>query len=222
MTTTKRIYVGGSFAPPLTSEKLAKYRQLADTATEQVREIMLKLCDMVELFQQTPVSPLPGTPHPSGRGTIIPLTPEEIERIWDAVPWKDEVEMYKTLFQPLQQDVCARNTRRIEEWQASVRNLVVSKHFAHSAEHRAAVKALSARETWEPFFTEEQLTKADELSEKVEAVHNEVTAAFQSKNHESIPYPNLEQAELRDAAFHLLWYADLLAVDQEPITTDML
>lgn len=89
---------GGSFAPPLPAAKLAEYRTLAEGATGPVREAMGKLCDMVALFQETPASSLPGKPHPSGRGVIVPLDEAEVKRIWDAVPWAEENAMYMGLF----------------------------------------------------------------------------------------------------------------------------
>lgn len=87
-------HVGGSFAPPLTAAKVAEYRELAETATPQVRGEMLKLCDMADLFHETPASKAKGTPHASGKGTVVPLHADEVKRIWDAVPWKDEITGY--------------------------------------------------------------------------------------------------------------------------------
>src|SRR5262245_47110881 len=82
--------IGGSFAPPLDAAKLASYRTLAAGAPPAVKEAMENLCAMVETFQRTPRSRLTGSPHPSGRGVIVPLEGEEIRRIWDVVPWEHE------------------------------------------------------------------------------------------------------------------------------------
>lgn len=90
--------IGGSFAPPLGAEKIAAYRALAASADPAVAEAVLALCDMVALFRETPASRNAGTPHPSGRGTIVPLEDAEIKRIWDTVPWEHEAEMYARLF----------------------------------------------------------------------------------------------------------------------------
>lgn len=84
-------HVGGSFAPELTAAKLASYKTLAASAPPSVRDEMLKLVSMVETFRQTPASKNGGKPHPSGRGTIVPLEDAEIKRIWDLVPWNTEV-----------------------------------------------------------------------------------------------------------------------------------
>lgn len=83
---------GGSFAPPLTAEKLAAYAALIPAVADvQVKEIMEKLHALAVLFRQTGDSQLPGNPHPSGMGEIVPLAPEEILRIWDLVPWDYEL-----------------------------------------------------------------------------------------------------------------------------------
>ena len=134
---------GGSFAPPLTPEKIAAYRGLAETAPTAVRDAVRQLCDMAELFQQTPPSSRPGTPHPSGRGVKVPLEQSEIDRIWDAVPWDDEV----------------------------------------PGDH---------------------VNECAVLARLFDGISNE------------------DNEPLRNAAFHLLWYAKELARDREPITTDRL
>lgn len=153
--------------------KLSAYRDLADSAPPEIAEVMLKLCDMVELFQQTPRSKLAGSLHPSGRGMIVPLEKEEVERIWDAVPWDGqklpdgrtaprECDMYAELFEQLPTGV-------------------------------------------EGYVMEE------------------VKLPDGSKAHKQKPVvSNPEAKALRDAAFHLLWWAKELTLDREPLTADML
>lgn len=143
--------IGGSFAPPLTEQNLVSYRELADRAPEQVKLEMHKLCDMVETFYLTPKSTLQGTPHPVGNvkgkngrvvtPMIVPLQDEEVERMWNLVPWNDEV----------------------------------------SGEH---------------------INECEVLSKLFDGIHPQ------------------ENKALRDAAFHLLWYAVELANDREPITNN--
>ena len=123
---------GGSFAQPLSIEKVAAYRELAKQAGVEIREAMESLCTMVEVFHETPKSKLQGFQHPSGTGTIVQLEDAEIQRIWDHVPWPRECDSMGVLF--------------------------------------------------------------DSLTDK----------------------------PVRDAAYHLLWYARELAMDREPITTDTL
>jgi hypothetical protein len=83
---------GGSFAPPIDSAKLASYRSVISAAApEHLKEGLLGLATMVEKFQETPASPISGTPHPSGTGVIVPLETAEVQRIWDYVPWDHEL-----------------------------------------------------------------------------------------------------------------------------------
>lgn len=98
----KQHRVGGSFAPSIKADDIAKYRAAAQAHGDQeVSEAILELIEMVELFQQTPDSTLPGTPHPSGTGVVTPLTDEEKKRIFDKVPWKRECDALAVLFNAL-------------------------------------------------------------------------------------------------------------------------
>lgn len=98
---TKKQYIGGSFAPPLATEQLEQYKSLATTADAQTAEYMGVLVRMLEKFRETPDSQLSGTPHPAGRGVIVPLEDAEIQRIWDYVPWESELELYSQCFDKL-------------------------------------------------------------------------------------------------------------------------
>lgn len=92
-------HIGGSFAPQITDLHLARYRLLAEEATPPVRDVMLALCKMVEVFHQTPPSKMNGHPHPVGTGLIVPLEPAEVERMDPHVPWAHELEAYAQLFE---------------------------------------------------------------------------------------------------------------------------
>lgn len=93
-----KTYIGGSFAPPLDAAKLAEYKALAAAAEEKVREGMTALIKMVETFRETPASTQTGKPHPSGRGLVVPLDEAEVKRIWDVVPWQEELDLYAGWF----------------------------------------------------------------------------------------------------------------------------
>lgn len=101
--------IGGTFAPPIDAELLSSYRKIAAGLPDSpVADGIRKLCDMVETFQQTPASPLQGTPHPVGRvrtpagiigvPMIVPLEESEVKRIWDAVPWEHEIDALGKVF----------------------------------------------------------------------------------------------------------------------------
>lgn len=126
--------LGGSFAPPLTDETLDRYRAMIDglDAKSPVRYAMGELLKCAEAWWEQPESTGKGTPHGSGRGFIVGLSPEVADAIEDAVPWSHECDAMQALFD------------------------------------------------------------------------------------------NLAAGEVRDAAFHLLWFAKELTQDREPITADKL
>lgn len=95
---------GGSFAPEITAETIAKYKAIAPDPTTQVGDHFASLLTMVETFIQTPPSSLPAIgPHPSGFGkaAIVPLAEDEKRRIWDVVPWEDELNAIAAVFAKL-------------------------------------------------------------------------------------------------------------------------
>lgn len=93
------------YAPPITPDKLAAYKSLADAEPAgPVKEALTGLCEMVRVFQQTPRSKA----KPVGKLTahladgerecdVVPLEEAEVKRIWDHVPWPHEVEGYRKL-----------------------------------------------------------------------------------------------------------------------------
>lgn len=161
---SKPTRLGGSFAPPLDKDKIARYRQLAKSADDlRVRDAMLPLCEMCSVFFQTPRSKRAAHTHPVGEfidmegnkrtaPAIVPLEEKEIERIWNHVPWDYECDALGTLFETLWTGMEERMVNGI------LQMVLVDPH---------------AR-------------------------------------------------DLRNAAFHLLWFARELTRDREPLTNDML
>lgn len=94
----KLVQIGGSFAPPLTDEKLARYEELAAGASERVREGMQSLLKMCKAWWELPDSAQEGQPHASGRGLIVPMEKAHVEELWDLVPWKDELDVIAAHF----------------------------------------------------------------------------------------------------------------------------
>lgn len=98
--------IGGSFAPPITDELLAEYCSLCEQCKDRKAQgYMRQLVVMLNKFNETPRSTIEGTPHPVGVGVIVPLEPDEIERIWDEVPWPEECDLMGKAFDVLKGDV---------------------------------------------------------------------------------------------------------------------
>ena len=93
----KKTLVGGSFAPPLDDAKLAGYEALAESADRRVKEHMLDLAKMLRAFWETGESS--EQPVRNQIGVLItPLEDQEIERIWDHVPWPEECDTIGKVF----------------------------------------------------------------------------------------------------------------------------
>jgi hypothetical protein len=93
--------IGGCFAPALAPEKVSDYRQLAATVQDkQVAQYMSDLCDMLELFYQTPESTEASSKHAIA-GMVTPLADNEVQRIWDKVPWPEECDLIGKAFDRL-------------------------------------------------------------------------------------------------------------------------
>jgi hypothetical protein len=104
------------FAPPIDAARLYHYRELAAFAPEAVCDAMTGLIEMVEQFQKTPESKLPGVPletdftrspfrRPDGKPAappkIVPLEQAEVNRMWDLIPWPHELEAMGKLFETI-------------------------------------------------------------------------------------------------------------------------
>lgn len=91
---------GGTFAPPFTDEKLADYKALAESpsTSPEVSDAMLVLHACIAQWWELPESNGAGKPHISGRGVIVPLEAEIAKTMFDAIPWKKELDAYATLF----------------------------------------------------------------------------------------------------------------------------
>lgn len=93
--------IGGSFAPPLPPERLRAYRDLADNpeTPPPVADALRALAAMVEAYHNLPRrARAAATPHPSGLGQIVLLAQEEVQALWQHVPWPHECEGIQTLF----------------------------------------------------------------------------------------------------------------------------
>mgnify|MGYP001611048435 CR=1 FL=1 len=93
--------IGGSFAPPLDDNKIGEYRKLAEKAPRPILDAMMALCDMVDVFYETPRSAMPSFPDRTGVALITPLETDKIELLDPHVPWKHELDGYASIFDTL-------------------------------------------------------------------------------------------------------------------------
>jgi hypothetical protein len=90
---------GGCFAPPLTDSLLSAYATLIkNSEPSAVRDAMQCCVDCVKQWWALPESTSGGSPHPSGRGQIVPLDEDCLMKIDEQVPWDHELYGIQTLF----------------------------------------------------------------------------------------------------------------------------
>jgi len=94
------VHAGGSFAPRITEDTLVHYEALAALVSDsRIRESMTELIAMCRAFLLHPEASGPGSPHATGRGSIVPLDDAVIQEIWDLVPWQDEIDLMAGRFE---------------------------------------------------------------------------------------------------------------------------
>lgn len=96
-------HLGGSFAPPLTDALLADYREMINGLPESfVKDILLILLNCCEKWWGLPDSLGAGSPHPVGGGiTMVPLSDENATKLFDHIPWKEELDGMKQILETI-------------------------------------------------------------------------------------------------------------------------
>lgn len=95
--------VGGSFAPPLTDELLAKYQLLIEAVSEktQLREALNECMACCKKWWEIPESNGARVPHMSGKAMMTPLDVAHQETLWDYIPWEEEIVIIDQQFEKL-------------------------------------------------------------------------------------------------------------------------
>lgn len=99
------------FAPDLTEEKLESYEEIVDSYREgPVKDACSELLKMVYKWWDMPESEETPKTRPilhKGVNTefsIIPFSNEQVDNLWDYVPWRHELDGMKTLFDSIPPD----------------------------------------------------------------------------------------------------------------------
>lgn len=82
--------MGGSFAPPLSDELLAKYKAMCGALPDEspVRDAMAKLLRCCGVWWELPEpNGTASRPHQSGVGTVVDMHDDHKKALWDHIPW---------------------------------------------------------------------------------------------------------------------------------------
>ncbi len=92
-------HVGGTFAPPITDEKLESYRDLIESkANGAIKDACIMLLACVEKWWELPEAA--GTKqwaHASGTGQIVKLQNDHTKILFDSIPWDHELDAIQSL-----------------------------------------------------------------------------------------------------------------------------
>lgn len=216
---------GGSFAPPLTDELLAQYDVLVSAldSREQTTDIIKQLLACVRAWWNEPDSTGGGKPHPVfGKAVaMIDLDGDIAARLWEAIPWREELESWAPLLDKLESEKVQRNGVKLSTWRQAVHqamfneSLLAANRLYNVTEKLAGKLAANAAVAAAfPGWTGEQVARDTQAAH---AVYVDVMAGKQSP---SVPRPTLESTPVRDMAHSLLWHAVELERDREPLTAD--
>lgn len=92
---------GGSFAPPMTEEKLRRYERLIDRLDKRsaLYDALRVLIILVRLWWNLPESKGPRTRHPLHGAPMTPLDKDIQDQLWEHIPWKHELDGYSAIFE---------------------------------------------------------------------------------------------------------------------------
>ena len=222
MNQTRKL-IGGSFAPPLTVEKMTAYKSLAESCDDRkCKGYMNDLIKMVDVFFETPESCEKAVKHPAGVGMMVPLEEAEVERIWDCVPWSEECDLIGQALDVLDKEAARKNSDAITRWNMAVCDHIISKHFIDPTNFSKIASAVRRIGELIGVLEDKEIERLKKKKEKLDSLDHEISLAITTRSYEGIPYPELIPTPHRSAAYHLLWYARELTKDREPCTCDKL
>lgn len=241
--TTKQIHLifGGSFAPPLTDELLARYAAIIAglDPKERTTAILRELEACAIAWWNEPESGGNGKPHPvfGSKVAMIDLDAEIAARLWDTTPWADDLEAWKPILETLEAEPHARNQAKLAVWRPAVMAALYAEIFpgqnvssvescyglyrvvlrvssALMPAQAAVACAVAATAVAFPGW------KGNEIFDQVNQLAARYIEIMNGTSPSPVPKPSLEPTPIRDMAHSLLWHACELERDREPLTAD--
>ena len=222
-------YLGGSFAPPLTDEKLEGYRRLLfELPPSPEKDGIAYVAPSPEKWWELPEAQ--GTErgrHPFGM-EIIRLQEDHQAILDELIPWEHELKALggtrePGLFHRIEAGAVERNSPKLQDWTLRVYEHLTARHFPEDPETYARIwEAAGKKDSWWNFVSEAERQRFLELLPKAQQCCREIAQTVSSKFHPDIPRPVLEPTRVRDMAFHLLWHSREFDLGREPLTIDKL
>ena len=99
----KPVRIGGSFAPPLTEDRLASYEITINGVEDNaVKEAMLEMQRCVRRWWELPLSSGVGSfEHPLQIATVVPLDQPIADNLDPLIPWPHQLDATQALFDKL-------------------------------------------------------------------------------------------------------------------------
>lgn len=109
--TAPKVRYGGSFAPPLSDDRLARYAELVESTDPEtpLGDYARQLLELAEAWWELPESTKKGAPHPVGEMVgrdgrryaaplEVPLEEPHREELWGLIPWRPEMDRMGEVF----------------------------------------------------------------------------------------------------------------------------
>lgn len=232
MAETKQVRYGGFFAPPLSDEKLEKYRKMVKgLPTSPVKDAITYIFPGGEIWWDLPEPNGTKTePHPANPRMLIVSLQEDHKEVLDPhIPWDHELQAIggigsnqPGLFNTIEIDAALANSVKCQDWVRQVYSAVISQYYKDPEEYTKIWEAQRTKDSWFYLASDKVKAKFEEELVKAQECCEVIRAAVSTKEHPDVPRPSLKPTPVRDMAYHMLWHTREFDLGREPCTLDKL
>jgi hypothetical protein len=213
--------IGGAFAPPLNDALLAEYREIIDAMPgSPAKDAMDELYACVMKWWELPQSeraPIVG-PH----SPIVMLDKGISKKLDPYVPWQETLDYLKELFQKIEAEIGEAASPLCEQWRRDVGTILTRKHFPDADRFYTIAKVAKLDPDVLGLMPANIHAEVAEFRRRFALLDAESRAVFQKKEFPGHPYPWIPGHPARRVAINLVWHAQELCKDREPVTADKL